>query len=327
MVAGPTLILMNNYILNDISFKYPVMLSSLGILTSAIIIHALAIFKYITIRQEIRNLVTFKFLVSRIGIISLLQALTLNFGNLVYTHLSVSLIQMLKAFTPVMTLVLTFMTGQAEPNRQLIGSIFLLSIGTFITSANVSKADASTIGFIIMAMAEGCEALKLVLSQKLMQGITIKRPRESISDDPDQERQQFLSPNTNTDDNMGEPAEKSKESEQNGNENIQTEEVSVKFTVFEGLYYYAPMTFLCQCCLSLPMEYGDFSENWDRNMTVIGENWMKFVICGCLGFSVNMAGWLVTKITSGLYLKALGTFRNICLVVVSALFFCRDCDN
>ena len=98
MTAGPTLVLMNNYVLNDLSFKYPIMLSSLGIFTSSLIIHALVLSKYITIRNEIKNIVTFKFLITRIGILSLLQALTLNFGNLVYTHLSVSLIQMLTKF-------------------------------------------------------------------------------------------------------------------------------------------------------------------------------------------------------------------------------------
>ena len=77
MVTGPTLILMNNYMLNDISFKYPIILSSSGIFTSSIIIHTLAIFKYVTIRQEIKNIITFKFVITRIGILALLQALTL----------------------------------------------------------------------------------------------------------------------------------------------------------------------------------------------------------------------------------------------------------
>ena len=317
MTAGPTLVLMNNYVLNDLSFQYPIMLSSLGIFTSSLIIHALVLSKYITIRNEIKNIVTFKFLITRIGILSLLQALTLNFGNLVYTHLSVSLIQMLKAFTPVITMILTFMTGQLEPNRQLVYAIGLLSVGTMITSANVSDADASTIGFVIMFAAEGCEALKLVLAQKLVQGIKVERVKENVSDDieetgDDEEKQQLVK-HEDLIDSIERSLEKTKETK--------IEMVNLKFSVWESLYYYAPMTFVCQCVLSLPLEWKAFNQNWDTNMVLIKENWLKFVICGCLGFSVNMAGWLVTQIASGLYLKALGTFRNICLVAVSVVLF------
>eukprot|EP01084_Bolivina_argentea_P294386 506494_1 len=306
MVTGPSLILMNNYVLNDIDFKYPIMLSSLGIFTSAIIVHTLVLLKYITIRTEIKDIISFKFLISRIGILALLQALTLNFGNLVYTHLSVSLIQMLKAFTPVITMLLTFMTKQATPNKQLIYSISLLSIGTLITSVNVSDTDASIIGFLIMFAAESSEALKLVLSQKLMQGITVETQNQQTENTTnDEEKEAFITGENN----------------EINESNLKTNLVNVKFTVFESLYYYAPMTFLCQCCLSLPMELGEFREKYDKNINILVTHWMKFVICGCLGFGVNMASFLVTKITSGLYLKALGTFRNICLVGVSMLLF------
>ena len=196
---------------------------------------------------------------------------------------------MLRAFTPVITLILTFVTKQAKPNRELIFSILLLSIGTFITSVNVSKSDASTIGFIIMFTAEACEAAKLVLSQKLMQGITIQKSIEqNITKDDVEERQQFLNSNTNI--ISGE------NNDIDTDEKMETVTVNVKFTVFEGSYYYAPMTFLCQCCLSLPMEYNDFTANWDRNISLIANNWMKFVICGCLGFGVNMASWLVQRL-------------------------------
>ena len=158
-----------------------------------------------------------------------------------------------------------------------------------------------------MFTAEFCEALKLVLSQKLMQGITIEKIRENVEQDINIENAE-----------KEELIERDVDDKEDDNESIK---LNVKFTVFEGLYYYAPMTFMCQCLLCLPMEWTEFMKDWDTNMNVVRDNWMKFVICGCLGFGVNMASWLVTKITSGLYLKALGTFRNICLVIVSAVLF------
>eukprot|EP01083_Nonionella_stella_P019720 54743_1 len=306
MVSGPLLILMNNYVLNDLVFKYPMMLSSFGIFSSAVIVHLLVFLKIVTIREEIRNVVDCKFLLTHIGILGLFQALTLNFGNMVYLYLSVSLIQMLKAFTPVVTMIVAFMTKQDTPNKELIGAISLVSIGTMITTANVSDSDASFIGFAVMFASILAQALKVVLSQKLMQGITVqsKAPKEAIVKQMD----------TNTRCN--------KPLLIDTRTHVATKtEVNVKFNVFETLYYYAPTTFICQCWLSLPMEYKDFMQSYDTNMDILIDNWPLFAICGCLGFGVNFGGFLVTKITSGLYLTALSTVRNIVLVFISALLF------
>eukprot|EP01083_Nonionella_stella_P101751 288740_1 len=303
MITGPFLILMNNYVLNDLVFKYPMMLSSFGVFSTAIIVHLLVLINIVTIRQEIRNIVDCKFLLSHIGVLGLFQALTLNFGNMVYLYLSVSLIQMLKAFTPVITMIVAFMTKQDTPSHKLIGAIALLSSGTVITTANVSDSDSSFIGFAVMFASSLAQALKVVLSQKLMQGITVRRKATAQSNesaDTGEGDQLLLETNA--------PVKA-------------LVEVHVKFNVFETLYYYAPITFICQCWLSLPMEYKDFMQNYDRNIDLIINNWHLFAICGCLGFGVNFGGFLVTKITSGLYLTALSTIRNVVLVFVSTLLF------
>lgn len=49
-------------------------------------------------------------------------ALTLAFGNAVYLHLSVSFIQMLKAFTPVVVLAIGIVFGIEKPETKVYQS-------------------------------------------------------------------------------------------------------------------------------------------------------------------------------------------------------------
>ena len=73
-------------------------------------------------------------------------ACTLTFGNHAYLHINVSLIQMLKAFTPVMVMLLLFITKQEMISLPLIGSICLLCIGTALTCNGISFNDNNNNG-------------------------------------------------------------------------------------------------------------------------------------------------------------------------------------
>lgn len=54
------------------------------------------------------------------------HAATLAFGNAVYLHLSVAFIQMLKAFTPVIVLVVVVAAGMERPTRQYVACMCVL---------------------------------------------------------------------------------------------------------------------------------------------------------------------------------------------------------
>ena len=434
---GPSLIFTNKYVLTYIEFKFPIMLSSLGVLTSSIVVHLFVYLKIITIRDEIRELVTWKFLLRNNAMISLLHALTLNFGNTVYYYLPVSFIQMLKSFTPVVTMILLFLTKQENiSDHTLVISIILISIGTLITSFGINSQDATIIGFIYMIGAEGTEALKVTLNQKLLQGVSLPKHynnnnkskqtsslnnlnangnacgnrsshsstsnsdgeksvsqnleaiatnseikmvkigvklqnqnenknkntntntnnNESIdctlnvtisnnntnngsghnpgailtnidaetsqagysSDDDDDETRSFLiarGTTSNTDDGNDNDNDNNDRNKSGGNEE------KFKFSVFEGLYYYAPLTFVFMCLLALPTEMSQFLQNRQENINLILNNWYFFLFAAILGFGVNFTTFFVTKVIGALYLKALGTFRSICLVGLSAFVF------
>ena len=165
LLVGPLLIFLNRYILNDLDFHYPASLSSLGVLFSWLIswicVHILKI-----VKLEYWDVMTPNFYLTRILPISLFQVLTLLFGNWVYLYLSVSLIQMLKSFTPAMVMVLTYLFRISKPTRYLILSTLCICFGTSLTS--IGSIQYSFIGFVFMFAAEFFEAIRLVLIQTLL---------------------------------------------------------------------------------------------------------------------------------------------------------------
>jgi drug/metabolite transporter (DMT)-like permease len=149
--TGPSLILLNKHILKDLDegrgFNFPMFLSCLGLISSTITSHVLVRFFGCKLQNQDKMDWAFymkvswssssSLLVSRILPVSnmspsephtrthhqnvapvgLCQALTLALGNAAYLYLTVSFIQMLKAFTPVVVLAIGIVFGieKAEP--------------------------------------------------------------------------------------------------------------------------------------------------------------------------------------------------------------------
>lgn len=117
MSAGPTLILMNNQVLKDTSFKYPIALSSVGVafagLTSRLLLYSgLIVFT----KPELRT--SWSFYLRSTLPISALSALTLALGNASYIYLSVTMCQMLKAVTPAIALALLVILRIETPSSE-----------------------------------------------------------------------------------------------------------------------------------------------------------------------------------------------------------------
>lgn len=165
MLVGPMLIFLNKYILNDLDFHFPAVVSSFGVLFSWIV-SLLCVHVFKIIKLEYGDKMTFKFYMTRILPIAFFQVLTLLFGNWVYIHLSVSLIQMLKAFTPTLVMIMTYVFRISRPTRYLVLSTLCICFGTSLTS--LGSIEYSIIGFVLMFAAEFFEALRLVLIQSLL---------------------------------------------------------------------------------------------------------------------------------------------------------------
>lgn len=100
---------------------------------------------------------------THIAPVGLAMALTLHFGNVVYLHLSVAFIQMLKAFTPIVTMVALAVAGLEQPRRALVGAVALIGVGTAI--ASYGEGHLSALGLGCMLLSEVFEAVRLVMTQ------------------------------------------------------------------------------------------------------------------------------------------------------------------
>lgn len=165
MTVSSGLIMLNKELLSN-GFPYPMALSGLGMFFSGI---AATITCKRTSLVEAKQTMTLEMYATKIMPIGLLMALTLGLGNLVYLYLSVSLIQMLKCFTPVITMVCLFIARMEKPNGRLVASVCCIAIGTAI--ASYGAIDANGMGILIMMLSETFEAIRLVMIQLLLTGM------------------------------------------------------------------------------------------------------------------------------------------------------------
>ncbi|KAI1420814.1 triose-phosphate transporter family-domain-containing protein [Xylaria sp. FL1777] len=98
--------------------------------------------------------------------IGIMFSLSLIFGNFAYLYLSVSFIQMLKATNAVVTLFATWAFGMAAPSLNKLVNVSAIVIGVAIASFGELKFDG--LGFIIQITGIICEALRLVMVQRLL---------------------------------------------------------------------------------------------------------------------------------------------------------------
>lgn len=172
-ILGPSLIVLNNHVLNRVQFKYPILFSSLGIWGTAILSIVLKKVGIVQVEKQMH----WRFWCLRIFPLGLLSAATIATGNSVYLYLSVSFTQMLKALTPVYILLCLVAFKVEIPQRAVVIAVSLISIGTMVSS--VGELKFSWTGFLLQSIADLFEGSRLVLTQILLSnnGLT---PIESL---------------------------------------------------------------------------------------------------------------------------------------------------
>ena len=163
-IVGPCIIFLNKHILSALNFNFPVLLSLMGMICSSIVSWVLCTVGLV--ERKNASKVTTKFYLRNIMPIGLIIGLTLWTGNLAYIYISVAYIQMLKASSPVIMMGMTFMMGMETPQRDLILSVCLITIGTGI--ASFGALDFSLFGFLVMMASNICECTRLIMQQRLL---------------------------------------------------------------------------------------------------------------------------------------------------------------
>jgi len=90
-------------------------------------------------------------------------------SNSAYLYLSVAYIQMLKAFTPVAILLISWTFRIQDPNKKLAMIVFMISSGVALASHGELKFNL--IGFLFQASAVVFEASRLVMIQILLHNL------------------------------------------------------------------------------------------------------------------------------------------------------------
>jgi drug/metabolite transporter (DMT)-like permease len=168
MAIGPTLILLNKDVMEAQDFPYPICVSNFGVIGSVIFSYGLVRFGIITPKKQ--EGVEGKNWYKRVLPVGIAHAATLMSGNWVYLYLDVGFIQMIKSFTPVVILLFQASMGVGKPATwSVIFSISIICIGTAITCT--FAANYTVTGLILMVVSQSTEALRLVLTQYLLQDL------------------------------------------------------------------------------------------------------------------------------------------------------------
>ncbi|ONK81374.1 uncharacterized protein A4U43_C01F28360 [Asparagus officinalis] len=116
---------------------------------------------------------TFQIYVTCVVPISAFFASSLWFGNTAYLYISVAFIQMLKALMPVATFLMAVICGTDKLRCDLFLNMLLVSVGVVISS--YGEIHFNTIGTVYQCTGIVAEALRLVLTQVLLQkkGLTL----------------------------------------------------------------------------------------------------------------------------------------------------------
>ncbi|SGY18190.1 BQ5605_C015g08002 [Microbotryum silenes-dioicae] len=152
----------------DFNFPYPIFLTTVHLLWATIGTRVLARFTHLLDGLQNINMTWDQYTRNILPIGALFSA-SLIFSNLAYLTLSVSFIQMLKAFTAVAVLTMSVMMGLEQFSRRTTIVVCFISMGVFIASYH--EANFIFAGFIFQSLGILFEATRLVAIQKLLQGL------------------------------------------------------------------------------------------------------------------------------------------------------------
>ncbi|KAJ3919896.1 triose-phosphate transporter family-domain-containing protein [Lentinula edodes] len=168
IVLSSSVIIYNNYLYNTLHFRYPVFVVTWHLTFAAIgtrILH-----RTTSLLDGVKDVSMSKdmFLKSILPI-GILFSGSLILSNTAYLYLSVSYIQMLKAFNAVAVLLVSWAFRISEPNRKLALIVLMISSGVAVASGGELKFNM--FGFIVQAAAVGFEAARLVMIEILLHGL------------------------------------------------------------------------------------------------------------------------------------------------------------
>ncbi|KAG6864506.1 hypothetical protein C0991_009020 [Blastosporella zonata] len=168
ILLSSSVIIYNNYLYNSLDFRYPVFTVTWHLSFAAIGTRVLQ--RTTRLLDGTKDVYMDRTLfLTRILPIGILFSGSLVLSNTAYLYLSVSYIQMLKAFTPVAILLISWTFRLQDPNRKLALIVLMISSGVALASHGELRFHLG--GFLVQASAVCFEASRLVLIQILLHNL------------------------------------------------------------------------------------------------------------------------------------------------------------
>ncbi|EOD20911.1 hypothetical protein EMIHUDRAFT_463785 [Emiliania huxleyi CCMP1516] len=165
-LVGPLLILNNKYLLTS-GFPYPIVLTSLTQAATVVFAVAAALLSRMRcIEWEMPRREFDGTLIRASVVVGFAAATCLCAGNSAYLYLSVSFIEILKGYAPLVTMMMQGFFGIGYPERKPVLAVLASCVGTTIASAG--EVHASPVGLLIFFSSMYFEATRLILTQKLL---------------------------------------------------------------------------------------------------------------------------------------------------------------
>jgi len=164
------MILFNKAVLDQLKFPFPMFLVFWHMTLATVLTQILS--RTTNMLPGVKEgKVTGEVITNQIFPVSALFAISLVLNNKAYIYLSVSYIQMLKAFTPVAVLIFSFFAGIESPSSMEVCIVLIICVGVALTSAGESFF--SWTGFTFQSLGILAESSRLVLTGLLMKKIKL----------------------------------------------------------------------------------------------------------------------------------------------------------
>ena len=153
----------NKHLIKDAGFGNPIFVSSCGTIFAFVLSTILVHGKFVSVSEP---KMTFKEWFKVCVPVGFFSSITLACANIVYVYLSLSFVQMLKAFVPVVTYITHVFVGTDKYNSDFTVSLLAMVIGGMMCM-NVS-GKATVIGVCVMFGSHFAEAIRTVGAQWLL---------------------------------------------------------------------------------------------------------------------------------------------------------------
>ena len=185
MLSGPTLILLQKYVLGILNFEYPIFIVTLAALARWLLILTLVHIGVLKLGEH--GDMTFLQWTRGMLPVGILECISLASGSTAYLHLSVSFVQMLKAFQPVVLNVFIVGLGLEKFSYKLFVCIIVVTIGSIM--AAIGEVNFTATGMSLMLISELAESAKYVIlhfylrneGYTLWEGIYFTTPSSTFS--------------------------------------------------------------------------------------------------------------------------------------------------